>query len=92
MKNLDIVVVGSDGLFDNIFVNDILNVIKNIGEYDGKYLENKEEVTNYLSNLALLHGKNTRYISPFSVNARKVRKMWRGGKLDDVTVIIAQII
>lgn len=92
IKNLDIIVVGSDGLFDNIFVNDILGIIKSIGEFDGRYLENKEEVANYLSNLAILNGKNTRCVSPFSVNAKKYKKLWRGGKLDDTTTIIAQVV
>lgn len=86
------VIVGSDGLFDNIFVADILSIIRRIGEFDGKYLENKQEVANYLSNLAILNGKNTRYISPFAVNAKRHKKFWRGGKLDDTTVIVAQVV
>ena len=32
-----------------------------------------------------------KYTSPFAINAYKNNKFWKGGKLDDTSVIIAQI-
>ena len=76
--------VGSDGLFDNVPQEVILEeIIKLISTSDK--LE-PIEVADRLGNLAssLAHDRN--YDSPFSQHARQNGKNFTGGKVDDITV------
>ena len=91
MRPSDIIVVASDGLFDNMFPRQIMEVIYKKGKFDKRILLNKQEVADHLTRKAIEFGGQTRYISPFVINAHKHHKVWRGGKLDDTTVIIAQL-
>lgn len=79
----DVVIVASDGLFDNVFDKDIaLEVAKHT---------TVDELATNLANLASINGKNPKFKSPFSINAAKIGYSYRGGKLDDVTVVVGAI-
>eukprot|EP01121_Diplochlamys_sp_Union-15-3_P000808 TRINITY_DN10671_c0_g1_i1.p1 TRINITY_DN10671_c0_g1~~TRINITY_DN10671_c0_g1_i1.p1 ORF type:complete len:353 (+),score=61.34 TRINITY_DN10671_c0_g1_i1:67-1059(+) len=89
----DVVVLGSDGLWDNLFNNDIANMIQ-------EKLQNTSRETNPITpqELADLIGEraseianNTKKTSPFSVAARKAGYHYFGGKLDDITIIVALV-
>ncbi|KAL8548958.1 hypothetical protein ACS0TY_008011 [Phlomoides rotata] len=90
----DNIVMGSDGLFDNIFDREIVSVISSC--------DNVSDAAKALANLAHAHSKDSSFDSPFSQEARaqgfdvpwwkKVMGMkLTGGKLDDVTVIVGQV-
>ena len=89
LQPFDIIIAGSDGLFDNLYENDILNISE-------KYLSLglcPEEFCNKLARelvLEAIHkGWDTSHKSPFSKNASRYGKRYIGGKLDDTSVIVA---
>ena len=88
----DYFVVGSDGLFDNIELQEILDVMDTVGkETAAGVMENKKEVAEELAKRAIEYGKDEGYLSPFAKEARRAGfPQHIGGKLDDTTVIVAQ--
>ncbi|XP_073022165.1 probable protein phosphatase 2C 26 isoform X1 [Primulina eburnea] len=90
----DTVVMGSDGLFDNLFDQEIISIV---GLYD-----NASDAAKALANLAHTHSKDSSFESPYSLEARVHGfdvPWWKkllgmkltGGKLDDITVIVGQV-
>ncbi|XAR60780.1 Phosphoprotein phosphatase [Bertholletia excelsa] len=90
----DTIVMGSDGLFDNIFNNEITSTLATC--------KDAAEAAKALANLAHNHSKDSSFDSPYSMEARtrgfdvpwwkKILGMkLTGGKLDDITVIIGQV-
>lgn len=90
----DTVVMGSDGLFDNLFDQEIISVV---GSCD-----DASDAAKALANLAHTHSKDSSFESPYSLEARVHGfdvPWWKkllgmkltGGKLDDITVIVGQV-
>lgn len=44
-----------------------------------------------ISEASHLHGKDEKFVSPFSVNAARHGLSFTGGKLDDVTVVVSRV-
>lgn len=87
----DIVIVASDGLWDNLFDEEILETInKRVGGKEGQ-LADCEEVANYLAALAEKYSLDVQYESPFAKRAKARGFEYFGGKEDDITVIVAQM-
>lgn len=82
----DIILLGTDGLFDNIKEEIIL---QRISQMKGNQLEDIQEVANSLVNEAHKLAFDPTYLSPFAVNAAANGFNVVGGKPDDVTVLIA---
>jgi len=79
----DLVVVGTDGLFDNLFEKQILEIVNentSLTDMATKLAKKAQEV-----------GNTTYGRTPFQESAEKHGLSYRGGKLDDVTVIVAKI-
>lgn len=89
LKTGDIIVAGTDGLFDNIYEEDIIKT----AEYVLETTEDPQALADILSHLlvekAIQKGWDASYKSPFARNASKVGKKYTGGKLDDTTVIVS---
>ncbi|XP_008672857.1 probable protein phosphatase 2C 1 isoform X1 [Zea mays] len=90
----DIIVSGSDGLFDNIFDQEIVSIISESPSVD--------EAAKALAELARKHSVDVRFDSPYSMEARSRGfdvPWWKkllggkliGGKMDDITVVVAQV-
>lgn len=90
----DTVVSGSDGLFDNIFDQEIISIIS---ESPGV-----EEAAKALAELARKHSVDVTFDSPYSMEARSRGfdvPWWKkllgaklvGGKMDDITVVVARM-
>ncbi|CAA0812803.1 Probable protein phosphatase 2C 55 [Striga hermonthica] len=81
----DVVVVATDGLFDNVHAREIADVV-GLGDDD------LAEKCCYLANMALYNSFD-RYSgeTPFAEEARRAGKEKRGGKVDDITVVIARV-
>jgi protein phosphatase PTC7 len=62
----DIIVVGTDGLFDNVFVTEIMNLVNMNKENDEKLFT----VPETLAQIAITRGDDTQFKSPFSINAK----------------------
>ncbi|SPQ97855.1 Protein phosphatase [Plasmodiophora brassicae] len=85
----DLIIAGSDGLFDNLYVSEIVNevsttAVKSLNELAANLVQKAHE-------FALLGEKGGR--SPFGDNARAAGKRWPGGgKLDDIVVVVARVV
>ncbi|XP_027933200.1 probable protein phosphatase 2C 26 isoform X2 [Vigna unguiculata] len=91
----DTIVMGSDGLFDNVFDHEIVQTI----------VKHKDvaETAKSLANLASSHALDSNFDSPYSLEARSrgfKPPLWKkilgmkltGGKVDDITVIVGQVV
>jgi len=80
----DIVVVGSDGLFDNMSAFQITSLIKKE--------KSSAEIASAIAQKAFEISTNTRVSTPFEKEAQKQNQTWRGGKQDDITVIVGKVV
>ncbi|KNA13092.1 hypothetical protein SOVF_119950 [Spinacia oleracea] len=91
----DIVVMGSDGLFDNVFDREIVSTIGSNRDVT--------EAAKALARLARDHSMDSSFDSPYSSEARTKgndvpdwKKMLgmklTGGKLDDITVVVGEVV
>ncbi|XP_038705622.1 probable protein phosphatase 2C 26 isoform X4 [Tripterygium wilfordii] len=90
----DIIVMGSDGLFDNVFDHEIVSTIATHSDVSVG--------AKALANLARNHSMDSEFESPYSLEARSRGydiPFWKkilgmkltGGKLDDITVIVGVV-
>ncbi|KAA8495409.1 putative protein phosphatase 2C 26 [Porphyridium purpureum] len=82
----DWVIVATDGLFDNVFDDDIVSIVSEFGD-DGSPTELAEK----LAAFAVQNAKNPTTDVPFAVASRKAGQDHQGGKLDDVTVLCCRV-
>tara|TARA_A100001015_G_C14919168_1_gene683613 strand:- start:256 stop:1083 length:828 start_codon:yes stop_codon:yes gene_type:complete len=81
----DIIIMGTDGLFDNIYTGQILRLLSNNNDINN--------FANQLLNEVIKLSNNNTWISPFAYEAKKHNiDNLLGGKLDDITIIIAKVI
>jgi len=83
----DVVVVGTDGLFDNVFDRDVAMIASRaltagLGP---------EQCAKQLASLATALAQDQDSVSPFAKAAREAGYAYRGGKADDVTVVVSFI-
>lgn len=87
MEN-DVIVLATDGLWDNLYEYDILKIIK-------PFMETSEEINDLgvvcqmIGEICEKYSLNQRYRSPFSMRSRG---LYLGGKPDDITIVLAQIV
>ena len=90
IQNNDIIVVGSDGLFDNLYDIKIIELIK-------PFIRTRDElldpglVAEIIAKEAEKFSLNQGYISPFAKHAHSHFYDYSGGKPDDITVVVAQV-
>ena len=82
----DLLVVGTDGLFDNMTPQQIADFVHRQREPQAS------ELAGLISREAYRLSKDRTYDSPFSQEARKSMKLYLGGKPDDITVVVANIL
>ncbi|KAE8658734.1 putative protein phosphatase 2C 1 [Hibiscus syriacus] len=91
----DTIVMGSDGLFDNVFDREIISTLAIHSDV--------VDAAKALANLASNHSMDSRFESPYSLEARSKGfdvPIWKkilgmkltGGKLDDITVIAGKVV
>ncbi len=84
----DIVIVGTDGLLDNLFADNILSIVKehlNTQSFDSNMLAQQLAKNTFQKSL------DTKWDSPFAVSARKSGLYFKGGKSDDITVLVGRV-
>ncbi|XP_057548328.1 probable protein phosphatase 2C 1 [Amaranthus tricolor] len=95
LKEGDIVVMGSDGLFDNVFDQEIASTVVSNSDVT--------EAAKALARLARDHSIDSNFDSPYSSEARTKGiepPSWKkilgmnltGGKLDDITVVVGEVV
>jgi len=80
----DIIVLASDGLFDNMTAYAITSLIKKD--------KSCTEIATTIAQKAFEISTNTRATTPFEKEAQKHKQTWRGGKQDDITVIVIKVL
>ncbi|KAG9153002.1 hypothetical protein Leryth_024742 [Lithospermum erythrorhizon] len=83
----DVVVVATDGLFDNVFLEDLEKLVN----YGKRNNDTPDNLAKTITEYAHIKSLDTYYRSPFTVEAEKVGKKSMGGKKDDITVVVAYI-
>ena len=78
-------VVATDGMLDNVFESEVAAAVTLLRSQG----ETSAEVAKKLSELAHSNALKTQGDTPFGLGAREVGKTWSGGKMDDITVLVA---
>ncbi|KAF5732721.1 putative Phosphatase 2C 55 [Tripterygium wilfordii] len=85
VKAGDIVVVGTDGLFDNMYESEIEELLQK-----GK-ASSTEDLAILIAEYALYNSFDRFALSPFAKASRKAGFQHKGGKIDDITVLVGII-
>jgi len=88
----DIIVCGSDGLWDNLFNHEIEQILINSWSTISLPSGFVKHSSKRLADTAIFIGANEGKNTPFEIEARKNGHEWKGGKLDDTTVIVSQVV
>jgi hypothetical protein len=81
-------VMVTDGVFDNAFDAEIISIVK--ADLRGGVLPDPTSTANAIGSLSRTHQNDKAFESPYYVNSgHQVESL--GGKLDDISVIVAQI-
>ncbi|KAK1618353.1 hypothetical protein QYE76_023870 [Lolium multiflorum] len=89
VRHGDVLVVGTDGLFDNVFDADLERLVR-MGTALGFSPKNMADVVAGVAYEISMSGSTD---SPYSSDSRKLRgDRRRGGKQDDITVLVAFIV
>ena len=83
----DFVVLGSDGLFDNINAAQIADLISRELAISGNAFQ-PFDAANKIAKQAFQYSLDPKYDSPFAQEARKNKVKFMGGKSDDISVTI----
>ncbi|KAJ8560997.1 hypothetical protein K7X08_027187 [Anisodus acutangulus] len=83
----DVLVAGTDGLFDNLYDADITGVVIRAVE-DGL---GPQMTAQKIAALAQQRGMDQTKPSPFSDAAKEAGFEYHGGKLDDITVVVSYV-
>ncbi|THU65749.1 hypothetical protein C4D60_Mb05t06920 [Musa balbisiana] len=84
----DIIVVATDGVFDNLFDSEVVRLIKS-----GLVLNlSAERIASLIADEAQRNSFRRMKETPFSIACRKAGKRRKGGKKDDITVVVMCII
>mmetsp|Transcript_15991 Transcript_15991/g.13970 ORF Transcript_15991/g.13970 Transcript_15991/m.13970 type:complete len:228 (+) Transcript_15991:205-888(+) len=91
VKHNDIIIMATDGVWDNVFDNEIEGVISKIAGESGS-LEDPQNASKEIADIAFEHSKDESFRSPFQVNSEvSDKETYYGGKMDDITVIVSQV-
>jgi len=90
LENGDIIIMGTDGLFDNVFDDDLVSrcIEQKENTNDKKKIVSTcvMELCKYAQNISISRTAET----PFGFNAARAALNWPGGKEDDITVVAIQ--
>uniref|UniRef100_A0A7S3CUS5 Protein phosphatase n=1 Tax=Strombidium rassoulzadegani TaxID=1082188 RepID=A0A7S3CUS5_9SPIT len=90
VANGDILIVGSDGLWDNLHKSSVLDIVNPFLKA-GPKIENPTLVAELIAQEAERQSYLQNSMSPFAQSAKEHNYHYRGGKPDDITVVVAQI-
>lgn len=87
----DVIVLATDGLLDNVSPGEIEKVLEENNTIDG-FVEPEMLARIIAERLALRNSEDARRLTPFAIAAHKAGVDHIGGKMDDITVIVGQIL
>lgn len=81
----DVIVAGTDGLFDNLYNNEVTAlVVQGV-----RSRLSPEAMAKNIADLARVKALDRKRQSPFSTAAQEAGFRYHGGKLDDITVVVS---
>jgi serine/threonine protein phosphatase PrpC len=83
----DIVIVGSDGLWDNVFAEEVAAIVSRCRAGGTP----PDEAAATLARYARMRAADAKHHSPFSYAAVAAGYVYVGGKMDDIAVIVAYV-
>ncbi|KAF6259501.1 phosphatase 2C-like domain-containing protein [Scenedesmus sp. NREL 46B-D3] len=83
----DIIVTGSDGLWDNIFAEEAATIASKCRDKG----ETATTAAQVLCRYARMRASDAKYHSPFSYSAIQAGYVYLGGKMDDITVVVSYV-
>lgn len=83
----DIIVTGSDGLWDNIFAEEAATIASKCRDKG----ETATTAAQVLCRYARMRASDAKYHSPFSYAAIQAGYVYLGGKMDDITVVVSYV-
>ena len=94
LKDGDISVMGTDGLWDNLFDEDIVSILSRSKIFEKAASDRVESdlqpLLSEISTLTLKKASNTKERTPWSVGVEKhYKERYTGGKPDDVSIILS---
>ncbi|CAG8679902.1 627_t:CDS:2 [Cetraspora pellucida] len=89
----DVVVIGSDGIFDNLYEEDILEEITKFTHSQQGGLEvDPQVISDALAWRAKNVSEDINHVSPFQGRAMQEGLYYQGGKKDDISVLVAIVV
>ncbi|KAG2437570.1 hypothetical protein HYH02_011212 [Chlamydomonas schloesseri] len=83
----DLLVLGTDGLWDNCFDEEVASVLKYCGEQKMEVAKMAQVLAHYARHRA----SDSKFASPFAYAAFQAGYAYMGGKMDDITVVICHV-
>ena len=92
VEHNDIIVLGTDGLWDNAFDNEVMTIIDQNLEKTGN-LSDPQKASQEIAKMAFAHSLDKSFRSPFEIHSEEdpKAKTYPGGKKDDITVVVSQV-
>ncbi|KAF5373902.1 hypothetical protein D9758_000574 [Tetrapyrgos nigripes] len=91
LRDGDIVVAYTDGFSDNVFSSEMLTICSLVARQGGTEDQQVQSMADRLVEFSRQCMMDTRKVSPFEREAAREGMFFRGGKIDDVTVIVALV-
>lgn len=98
LRPKDVLIFGTDGLFDNLYPTTIEEItvksLTNILASPAPAVPTSDQVARLAQTLvegAYYNSMDPNFASPFAINALEYNKVYMGGKLDDITVVAAVV-
>ncbi|KAI0065346.1 protein serine/threonine phosphatase 2C [Artomyces pyxidatus] len=91
LRDGDIIIAFTDGLSDNVFNNEITSICSLVARAGGPEDTQVQTIAERIIQYARACMVNKSRVSPFEKAAARDGKFWFGGKMDDVTVVVALV-
>lgn len=87
VKAGDVLIAGTDGLFDNVFEDEVARLVHSGLDSHSE----PQELASVLANVALDYSNSTTDETPYSKASQESGNHRVGGKRDDITVVVMYI-
>lgn len=81
----DVIVAATDGVFDNLFDFEILQMVEDHPD------ASSQELSSLIATRAVEASHNQTLLTPFGKKAEESMRFWMGGKEDDITVVVLKV-
>ncbi|ESK96964.1 hypothetical protein Moror_6542 [Moniliophthora roreri MCA 2997] len=91
LRDGDIVIAFTDGLSDNVFTNEMVTICSLVARQGGTEDQQVQAMADRLVEYGRQSMMSREKVTPFEREAARLGMFFRGGKIDDVTVVVALV-